>query len=208
MDGLAIDLWNVPPDGKFVPVVNRMAEEIGTAVYAGYSMGGRIALAIAVERPQLVEALILVSASPGIRAAEERVTRLRADEELAEWITDVGVSKFLDRWLSEPMFADLDHDAARRDRIEDAEVIAGQLRRLGQGSQPSYWERLAELAMPVLLIAGEDDAKYASIANRAAEAIGDNASVEIVPGAGHSLLVERPDVVADAITAFLSRYRR
>src|SRR6185436_1553149 len=48
-------------------------------VLAGYSMGGRLALALALRHPQRVRALVLVSASPGLADAEERAVRRAAD---------------------------------------------------------------------------------------------------------------------------------
>ena len=125
---------SVPAEGTFSEVVSRLLDDGGKGVYGGYSMGGRLALAAALEAPHRVEALVLLSASPGIEPVEERLSRHRADEELAEWITDVGVAEFLDRWLSEPLFSKVNKDEAKRHRMEDPDVIAGQLRRLGQGS--------------------------------------------------------------------------
>src|SRR4029453_9306410 len=52
------------------------------AVLAGYSMGGRLALALALRRPERVRSLVLVSASPGLADAEERAARRAADEAL------------------------------------------------------------------------------------------------------------------------------
>src|SRR4051794_26310070 len=51
------------------------------AVVAGYSMGGRLALALALRRPEQVRRLVLVSASPGLASAEERARRRAADAE-------------------------------------------------------------------------------------------------------------------------------
>jgi len=196
---------SVPENGNFMDAVARLVAEGGPATYAGYSMGGRLALAAADEAPEAVEAVVLLSASPGIERDDERAARLRADEELAEWITDVGVDEFLDRWLSEPLFSGTDKEAARRHRIASTETIASQLLRLGQGAQPSLWDRLGEVEVPVLVMAGGNDKRYREIAERMAGAIGPNATPVIVPDAGHALLIEATDTVAHAITEFLTR---
>jgi len=67
---------------------------------------------------------------------------------------------------------------------------------LGQGAQPSYWERLAGLEMPVLLVTGAYDRKYRDLAERMAAAIGDNARTVTVPAAGHALHLEQPAALA------------
>ena len=51
---------------------------------AGYSMGGRLALALALRIPERVQRLVLVSASPGLADAGERAARREADEALAD----------------------------------------------------------------------------------------------------------------------------
>ena len=53
--------------------------------------------------------------------------------------------------------------------------LSHQLRALGPGAQEPLWDRVAELAMPVLLIAGGYDRTYSETAQRMATAIGSNA---------------------------------
>ena len=54
--------------------------------------------------------------------------------------------------------------------------------------------------MPVVVLAGERDAKFVAIAQRLAAGLPD-AALTIVPGAGHALALEAPDAVAAAISA-------
>ena len=60
------------------------------------------------------------------------------------------------------------------------------------------WDRLGELAMPVVVLAGERDEKYVGLAERLAAAL-PTPHVAIVPGAGHALPLEAPAAVAAAI---------
>ncbi|MGI9647371.1 MAG: alpha/beta fold hydrolase [Acidimicrobiia bacterium] len=184
------------PDGLgFVPAAGRLAEH-RRGLWAGYSLGGRLALQIALDHPDRVEGLALVSSTAGITDEASRAARRRQDDELAAWIEDNGIDAFLDRWLSQPLFATLDRTAARRHRLGSAPAVAGQLRLLGQGVQHPLWDRLSELTMPVAVVAGELDIVYRAVAEEMAAAIGSNASVTIVAGAGHALLLESPDEVA------------
>jgi 2-succinyl-6-hydroxy-2,4-cyclohexadiene-1-carboxylate synthase len=171
----------------------------GTARYVGYSMGGRLCLALALDRPDLVEQLVLVSASPGIADPRERDARRAADERLALDVERDGIDAFLERWLDQPLFASLPRDAAGLDdrrRGNSVERIAHQLRALGQGAQPPLWDRLPELTMPIVLVTGAYDRKYGEIADAMAAAIGANARTVAVPDAGHALHLERPDALA------------
>jgi 2-succinyl-6-hydroxy-2,4-cyclohexadiene-1-carboxylate synthase len=176
----------------------------GAAEYVGYSQGGRLSLQLALQQPRLVQRLVLVSASPGIADPAERAARRDADELLAQSIERDGVRPFLDRWLAQPLFATLPPDRRSVDervRGNTVDSLTYQLRILGQGSQPSNWERLGELQIPVLLIVGELDAKYVDLAHRMARAMPD-ARVETVAAAGHACHLERPEVVAHLLSSW------
>jgi 2-succinyl-6-hydroxy-2,4-cyclohexadiene-1-carboxylate synthase len=178
--------------------------ERGPAEYVGYSQGGRLCLQLTLDRPQVVRRLVLVSASPGIADPAERAARRDADEVLAQSIDRDGVRPFLERWLAQPLFATLPTDRAdldQRVRHNTVESLTHQLRVLGQGAQPSNWERLGTLDVPVLLIAGGLDAKYVDIARRMAAVIRD-ARVEIVAGAGHACHLEQPAAVAHLLESW------
>ena len=193
----------VVPDGvDFVTVADALAD--GPATYVGYSQGGRLCLQLALDRPEIVHKLVLVSASPGIADPDERAARRDADERLAEEIERDGVDAFLERWLAQPLFATLPRERAGIDERRAANTVdslTAQLRVLGQGAQPSNWERLGELRMPVLLIVGGLDTKYVDLAHRMAERLAD-ARVEVLDGAGHACHLEQPERVAQLLASF------
>jgi 2-succinyl-6-hydroxy-2,4-cyclohexadiene-1-carboxylate synthase len=178
----------------------------GVGTYLGYSLGGRLCLRLALDRPDLVRGLVLIGVSPGIADAAGRAERRAADEALAAGIERDGVAAFLDRWLAGPLFATLPEAAAgRAERLANtADGLASALRRLGTGVQAPLWDRLGGLRPPVLLVAGERDAKFAGLAREMAAAVGPTARVAIVPGAGHAVHLERPEETAALIEAFLT----
>lgn len=174
------------------------------AVYVGYSMGGRLCLRLALDHP--LRALVLLGSSPGIADSTQRAARLAKDNELAASIEQDGVLAFIDRWLAQPMFATLrtsDEDLAAR-RANSATGLASALRELGSGAQEPLWNRIGGIHAPTLLMAGSHDGRYVTIAQEMAEAIGTNATMEIVPNAGHAAHLEQPDTFASLITDFLA----
>lgn len=193
-----VEALDIPGSGNFAEAARQLARG-RTGIWAGYSMGGRLALRVALDRPEQVRALMLISTSPGIADDAERARRRRADDDLANWAEQHGREAFLDRWTSQPLFSGLDPAATRRHRLESIAEIAGQLRRLGQGVQQPMWDRLGELTMPVVLIAGERDHRYSAIARRMAATIGNRAQLCIVPNAGHALLEEQPGAIAELL---------
>jgi 2-succinyl-6-hydroxy-2,4-cyclohexadiene-1-carboxylate synthase len=170
-------------------------------VICGYSMGARIALRTALAAPQRVSRLVLVSATAGIESNAERRARLAADWRLAAQIESESMQSFVERWRSQPMFA---HEpaaarelAAADHRRNSTAGIAAALRAIGAGAMPPLWNRLCELSMPVLVLAGERDAKYRDLGERIA-ATAPLGGLRIVAG-GHGLLLENPAAVAQAI---------
>lgn len=201
------------PTGDLWTAAGQLGESCGRGCYIAYSLGGRIVLHLALSAPGLVERLVLVSTTAGIEDSDERAAREKADEALAERLEsggDEGVSQFLDEWLAGPLFARLGEAAAgKAARMGNtAAGLAASLRRHGTGRQEPLWERLGELAMPVIVVAGEADSRYAEAGARMAEAIGENAAFVLVPGAGHSVLLERPEAMARLVADFVDGEER
>ena len=176
----------------------------------GYSMGGRLALTIALHYPHLVQALILESASPGLATEAERAERRRRDEVLANRIEREGIRPFVNFWEGLPLWdsqknlPDEARQALRRQRLQNNPAgLANSLRGMGTGVQPSLWPRLGELKMPVLLLAGALDEKFVNINQQMAVQI-PTAQLKIVANAGHTIHGERPATFNDFLLQFLS----
>jgi 2-succinyl-6-hydroxy-2,4-cyclohexadiene-1-carboxylate synthase len=183
-----------------------VASSIDRSIVIGYSLGGRVALHLALGHPQLVERLVIIGATGGLDSEEERRQRRVADESLADHLEDIGVDAFLDEWLSQPMFASLTAQQSFRElRATNAAAgLASSLRLCGTGTQESLWSRLGELTMPVLVIAGANDEKFTHLGHRLVESIGTNASIRLIDNAGHSAQLENPAATAATVTKWLS----
>lgn len=195
----------VPAGLGFAETAAALAEAGGRAVYAGYSMGGRLALRLAVDHPGLVQGLVLVSASPGIADDAERAARRESDDRLADEVERDGVDTFLARWLAQPMFATVPPGAPGLDARHGvaAATLAAHLRTLGTGVMEPLWDRLGALRMPVLVVTGRLDAKFTTIGREMAEQLTGAASCEHIElDGGHALPLERAAELAAAIARF------
>ena len=171
-----------------------VGEAGGVGAYVGYSLGGRLCLRLALDRPDLVRALVLIGASPGIGDPGGRAERREADEALARRVERDGVAAFLDGWLAGPLFATLPAEAAgREERLANTpEGLASALRRLGTGAQEPLWDRLAGWRRRRCWWRGSSTPSSPASPGEMAAAIGPAAQVALVPGAGHAVHLERP----------------
>ncbi len=169
----------------------------------GYSLGGRLALHVALAAPERVCRLVLVATTAGIEADAERAERRAADEHLAAQLEHDGLGAFTECWLAGPLFADdpaAAHELARADIARnDAAALAATLRGLGTGVMVPVWDRLAELTMPATVVWGALDAKFAALGERLATGLPD-AQLVVVAGAGHALPRVAPAAIADLLT--------
>jgi 2-succinyl-6-hydroxy-2,4-cyclohexadiene-1-carboxylate synthase len=183
-----------------------VAEQGAKADYIGYSMGARLALHIALLHPDSVRRLVLISGSPGLRTLAEQIERQQSDEHLAQEIIQVGVSQFVSKWLSNPMFANLvSTEGDIKDRLRNSvDGLVSSLTMSGTGSQQSLWDRLSELSMPVLLIVGENDQKFRQINSEMKNLISSQTELVTIQNAGHAVHLEQPKQCVSVIANFLS----
>lgn len=204
LDARAVEV----PDGlDFAATAAALADATtGPAVWVGYSLGGRLVLQLALDRPEAVTGLVLVSATAGIADATARAARAEQDKADAREIEHDGVAAFLARWVEQPIFATLPPErraVGARTAAMTTTRLAHQMRALGQGMMAPLWDRLGRLQVPVTVIVGRDDPKYTAIAEQLAAAIPD-AEVTVIPG-GHSLPLESPAALAAAIAHATTR---
>src|SRR5829696_7750125 len=196
-------------EGSARAVIRTLDElEVERPMIAGYSMGGRLALYLALRYPERCAGLFLESASPGIESDEEREARRAADEEKAGRLESGDLEGFLRAWYGQPLFAPLARNegllgrtvAARR--RNDPGELARSLRGMGVGGQPSLWEELKYLRVPALAVVGELDAKFAGIALRMA-GVSSKMRTGLVPDAGHNVHAEKTGAYLVLLESFL-----
>jgi pimeloyl-ACP methyl ester carboxylesterase len=178
-----------------------VAEALGSlgspAVVVGHSMGGGIALKLALQRPGLVAGLVLLGTGARLRVAPSLFAGLQTDYDgAAETITGMA---FASAAASE-----------MRMRGKRALLEAGAATLLTDFQACDSFDvlaRLGEIHIPCLVLCGAEDRltppKYSeSLATGIA-----GARLEIIPSAGHMAMLEQPEAVSQSILAFVSELR-
>lgn len=169
----------------------------------GYSMGGRIALHRALADPGRWPALVLVGVSAGV---EDCAARRKADEELAAWIERHPIEEVVERWERQPVFASQPLElveAQRPGRLSfEPRELAALVRAHGQGATSGVWDRLPELDLPTLCLAGALDERYVEAGRRMASLL-PRGTFRTIAGAGHAPQLEAPGAFAAELLAFL-----
>jgi 2-succinyl-6-hydroxy-2,4-cyclohexadiene-1-carboxylate synthase len=162
-----------------------------------------------VHYPHRFSHLILESASPGLANDVERQARNRQDRELADCIEAQGIEAFVARWEQLPLWAsqqqlspEIRQQLHHQRRQNNPVGLANGLRGMGTGAQPSLWAQLPELKISTLLLAGELDPKFVAINEQMAALLPD-ARLQVIPGAGHTVHLERPSAWQHTLTDFI-----
>ena len=193
-------------DGTIAALAEALGDlDVERCRVVGYSLGARLALALALREPRRIARLVLESGSPGLRTDAERAARRALDAERAEQI-ESDFEAFLGAWSRMPLFGLADRSDRRDEFVERRRrnipaELARSLRGSGTGQQPSLWTALATLAIPTLAVAGGRDERYVDLAFEMAAA-GPTVMPLVVP-AGHAVHAEQPDVFAALARSFL-----
>ena len=183
--------------------------EIQKAHWLGYSMGGRIAVAAALSLSDRMLSLTVESGSAGLPTDTERKARVRRDTALANTIERNGMEAFVDYWESLPLWESQSRlPAAVQEKLRAERLannpggLANSLRGIGLGAQPYLLDRLAEINVPSLFIAGQDDVKFSATARQIHETVPES-RLCIVPESGHAVHLEQPDLFNRTVLDFI-----
>lgn len=174
----------------------------------GYSMGGRLALYAATTFPERIKVLALEGANPGLADEMARQERASADDRQAEYLLAHGVAAFVEQWYELALFSSLKKQPALLSTLKaqrqhnEAGWLAKIISELSPGRQPSMWQALERLTMPVLLVAGALDTKYTHLAAQVKAKLPE-ATVAIIPEAGHNTHLEQPEQFIRQLRTFL-----
>ncbi len=182
---------------SYSEVVREFAESLGMKRFflAGHSMGGAIAQTLALEHPELLEGLILMGTGAKLRVAPAILEGIKQDYEAA--------ARLIAKWAysSSP-------DAHMLDLY-----VRGMLQVPAESTYEDFvacdrfdlMDRISEISVPTLIVCGEEDRltppKYCQYLHSRIR----NSDLELVPGAGHMVMLEQEEAVVKAISGFLSK---
>jgi pimeloyl-ACP methyl ester carboxylesterase len=174
-------------------------------VVGGLSMGGYVALAMALKHPDRLRALMLIDT----RAAADSPEAAKGREESAQAVLKEGHPRAVVESMIPKLFGKSTL-ARHPDRIESmraemektsASGVAGALR--GMAIRPDRRGDLAKITVPTLVVVGEEDAIAPPDEARAiAEALPDG-RLDVVPGVGHLAPYEDPEAFDEVVLRFL-----
>lgn len=190
-------------DAEVATLLERLAEARAEGAHlVGYSLGGRVGWSLLAAAPSRFSRATLIGAHPGLDA-DARPARRRGDARWVHRLEEEGIDAFVDAWRALPLWASQRSVAPERRAVQDAlrrahdpRGLARSLRRLGLAEMPTIDP--TRLSMPVRLVAGALDAKHRALAAAQVARL-PRGALTVVEGAGHNVVLERPDAVARAL---------
>ncbi len=185
-----------------LPRLRKLKQSAGIGervIVVGYSLGGRLALPL-LKQPEavsLLDQLFLVSTHPGLSSPEERALRLEHDQVWASrFHSEEPLEGILSDWNEQAVFE------AGQISAEQVAVTTRYRREIGQafdrwslGRQGCCRTALSEASLPISLVVGQRDAKFAALAKAFIET-SSRLEVNCLPQVGHRILLEAPEKLA------------
>lgn len=181
------------------------AIRVEDAYFLGYSMGGRIALELALNHPELVKALVLANSSPVLAppTAESRERR-RATLELLDRGDMKAFAEMMTTNAFSPGFRSshpVEFEKYMKIKLQNQpEGLARIMRLLGVAASPPD---LGKVKCPVLLIVGENDTLMGAEQGKQAQKAITGSKLVTLP-TGHAAAIELPEKFNSAVLEFLS----
>ncbi|MDQ2951286.1 MAG: alpha/beta hydrolase, partial [Chloroflexota bacterium] len=176
--------------------------KILTAAFAGLSMGGYVAFAIWRRHRRRIERLALIDTKAEADTPEAAANRLR----LAETIREHGVEALLrapPQWLRDGS----PHWDALKTLIRAQDKAAVAQASVAMSTRPDSTADLATIDVPTAVIVGEADAITPLASSKSMAAAIPDASLSVIPDAGHISNIDAPEAFEKAIRAWLRRTR-
>lgn len=176
----------------------------------GYSMGGRLALQLVLQRQDLFTGVILESSTFGIEGETERQARQALDAKKSDDLLG-NFEGFLDHWKEMPLFESSTASKQVLDRVYDIQRqqnplwLANSLQGFGTGTMPCVRHRMDEIAIPVQLLVGKKDAKFIHL-NRQMEKELQEGKLHAVKNAGHRVHLDQPEALTAHLKSFINKH--
>lgn len=192
---------DIPGMWEWAETFNSRQTKTDKNALLGYSLGGRLALHALIHDSNLWSSAVIISAHVGLNPFE-KISRLKIDGEWAHRFENDPWEQLVNDWNKRDVFKQ-DPFIFKRDEKEYSRVkLAAALRKWSLSQQSDLQQKVSELPMPILWIAGADDVIYAKQASQM-RFCHPLSEVWIVPEAGHRVPWQYPEKFLLKITQFL-----
>lgn len=180
----------------------RLCPQTKDRVAIGYSLGGRLLLEMVKADPQFFSAVIFVSTNPGLRTSLEREQRREQDARWAEKFLRQEWSSLMKEWNGQAVFAGSKQEPERREANDQRSQLAEILTHWSLAEQEDSRRFIEGLQIPSLWLAGENDPKFCAFL---AELKSPWIETAKVPGSGHRIPVDQPQILLEMVKSFLRK---
>ena len=199
-------LSSCPDGGWSIGDLTRDCEElldrlgIHECLFVGLSIGGLAAQHLAINRPDLVRAVVM--SNTGARIGERTMWLDRIDAARADRLSDMS-DAVLERWFSSRFRQEC------KDELEGWRAMLTRTTRQGYAGcceaimEADFTEEIGSVQMPVLLIGGSEDGATPPDLVRWTASLIPHAKLRIIEGAGHLPCIEKPEEYASCLMEFI-----
>ncbi|MEU7749253.1 alpha/beta fold hydrolase [Nonomuraea sp. NPDC049158] len=203
--------YGMPEQGRRVgEAMDRLGVKHATVV--GHSTGGAVATALAEQRPDLVTSLVLIDTAPRLAAA------VSSGGGVGELLYAPVIGPLLWRLRTDSLIRNAASSAFSRRGYQVPQAVVDDARGMtyhaliattqtgdAYVNQRALPDRLIPLGKPLLVIFGEEDRRWRSSSAAEYSAV-PGAKVELLPGVGHSPVMEDPPRTAALLLAFATSH--
>lgn len=166
-------------------------------ILVGYSLGGRLALQAAIDKPGLWDEVVLISSHPGYMSDEERQERLRSDRVWAEKFIQLPWEEVVHLWNDQPVFAGSE-EPERLEGEHSRELLSKAIVQWSLANQNFEGEALVNLKPKLHWYAGEKDERFVGLFQHL-KVDGFIEDVQVIKNAGHRLIFDNPEELAQQL---------
>jgi len=184
--------------GDVVAILDQL--NIHRAIVCGVSVGGLIAQAVAVNRPERVRALVLCDTGAKIATAEawqQRIDKVRADG------VDSLVQMTMERWFSAGFREQCPTDIRGYSLMLRQTSAAGYIGTCAALRDTDFRSAVAHIGQPTLVLCGAEDIATPPELGRELAGLIPGARFSLIEKAAHLPCIEQPDAVAERMMQFL-----